>query len=259
MAIVPRTATLAENASATTITGTRPTDRVAGDLVVVSFHMSCTVAQFTGPGGSWVQWVAPTANFDSQIVAVYYQFDPASDPVGTSSGVAGRVTAICQAYGGVDPTTPSDVAPQISTATGTPLAVTSITTATNGARLVSGATINASTGTWTVPGGMTLVKAHTSGIGRGGVMGDETFATAGVTGTRSWVFSVGSLSMVGYLAALRPAPAATVSALARLTQPGRTWERRYRHPQMPPTVSAVAPAVPAEYAPIFPSQYGGYF
>src|SRR6266567_2631194 len=146
MTIVGRTAQVAETNSGTTVTGILPPDRQTGDLVIASFHMSTTVAAFTGPGGSWVQLVAPTANAANQIVAVYYQFDPGSAPVGSTSGVTDRQTCICQAYGGVDPTNPVDVAAAISTAAGTPLAVTGITTATDGARLVSGATVNASTG-----------------------------------------------------------------------------------------------------------------
>lgn len=205
MAIVGRTGTVNDTASATSITGILPTDRQAGDITIVSFHMGTTVANFTGPGGSWTQMVAPTANAANEIVAVYYQFDPGTAPVGSTSGAATRQTCICQAYGGVDSTTPVDVAAAITTAAGTPLNVAQITTVTNGARLISGATVDATNGTWTIPGTMTLVKQHTAGTGRGGAVADEVDAVAGATGTRTWQWSGPGLAMVGYLAALRPA------------------------------------------------------
>lgn len=199
--IVGRTATVVETASGTSVTGTLPSDLVTGDLVVASFHMSSTVVGFTPPSG-WTQFVAPTSNGVGSIVAAYYRFDPPGGPQGTASGT-GRQTVICQAYGGVDTATPIDVAATISTSGTSPLTVTQVTTVTNVARLLSGATIDASTGSWTTPPGMTSVKTHTSGVGRGGALADEIDATAGATGTRQWAFSV-SQAMVGYLTALRP-------------------------------------------------------
>lgn len=203
--ITGRTATVAESASATTVTGTRPADRQTGDYVIAHFSMSCTAAQFTGPGGSWVQLVAPTANAASETVAVYGMFDPSADPVGTSSAAAGRQTCIMQAYGGVDPTTPIDVAAATPTSGTLPVTISQVTTVTAGARLISGVTGDFSTGNWIGPPEMGLVKTQTSGIGRGAALADEVRPVAGATGSRQW--SASSLvAAVGYLFALRPAP-----------------------------------------------------
>ena len=246
--IVNRTATVAETASGTSITGTLPTDRVAGDLVIAQFSMTCTVAQFTGPGGSWVQIVAPTVdNGGLDTVAVYAMFDPPSAPTGTSSAAAGRQTCICQAYGAVDTGTPVDVA-AVTTIGTLPLTVTQVTTFTDGARLVSGTAANFSTGTWTFPAGMTPVANHTSGVGRGAGYADEVRATAGPTGTRQWTASTLQAS-VGYLFALRPAPAgggpaATVPTFVQPTRRrGAAPTRRGRLlPVVPAVVVSAGPA-----------------
>lgn len=209
--ITGRTATLAESASATSIAGTLPTDRQAGDVVVAHFAMSSTVANFTPPAAEWLQLVAPTADSAGvNTLAAYYAFDPSAAPTGTTT-VAGRQTCICQAYGGVNNSTPVDVAAQINTGAA-PLTISGITTVTAGARLLSGVVINASTGTFTQPTGMTLIKSHTSGVGRGGALADETPAGAGATGTRQWVWSGTSQGMAGYLTALRPATTGSATA-----------------------------------------------
>ena len=208
--IVPRTPTVAENSSATTVTGTLPTDRQTGDYVIAHFAMTSTVAQFTGPGGSWTQLVAPTDDGVGQIVAVYGMFDPGSAPVGTTSGAAGRQTCLMQAYGRVDQTTPIDVAAATPTVGTMPITVPQVTTVTAGARLIAGAVGNFSTGAWDTPPGMNMVVTHTSGVGRGAAIADEVRATAGATGSRQWSSSAGALVAAGYLFALRPATQPTV-------------------------------------------------
>jgi hypothetical protein len=204
--ITGRTATKAETASGTSITGDLTGIGVqTGDYVVAQFSMSCTVAQFTGPGGSWVQIVPPTVNSTSEIVAAYAMFNPGSAPVGTSSAAAGRQTCLMQAWSGVDPTTPIDVAAVLTSGT-LPLALTGVTTVTPGALLLSGTCADFSTGTWTFPASMTAVINHTSGTGRGAALAQETIASAGPTGTRTWTAST-LQACVGYTIALRPAPA----------------------------------------------------
>ena len=214
-----RTATVAENASATTVTGTLPTDRQTGDYVIAHFAMTCSVAQFGGPGGSWTQIVAPTANAASETIALYGMFDPPSAPVGSSSAAANRQTCIMQAYAGVHTTTPVDVT-AVTTAGALPLTLTQVTTATDGAKLLSGTCGDFSTGTWTFPAGMTAVANHTSGVGRGAGYADETRTTAGATGTRQWTAST-LQTAVGYLVALRPAGGvSTIDGTATLTGAG---------------------------------------
>lgn len=204
MAIVSRTPTVAENASATSVTGTLPPDRHGGDVVVATFHMDTSAANFTAPSG-WTQLCAPVASTAVKIIAAYYRFDPPSGPVGTTAGAAGRQTCICQAYGGVDTTTPVDVATVTATTATAPVTIGSVTTVTSGARLISAVTGDFTNGTWTPPAGMALVKTHTPGTGRAGAYADLT-VTAGATGTRAWTATVTTVALIGFLAALRPAP-----------------------------------------------------
>lgn len=206
--ISARTATVAESASATSITGTLPADIQSGDCAVAVFSMSSTVAQFTAPSG-WTQLAAPTIVATSKLVAAYYRFSPPSAPVGTTSGAADRQTAIVQAYSGVNTGTPVDVAAQITSGTGTSLALTGVTTATAGARLLSGVTADTASRAWVIPSGMTEVKQYSaSTTGRAGALADEVRTTAGATGTRTWSLSPSaSLGIVGFTVALRPAAA----------------------------------------------------
>jgi hypothetical protein len=211
--IVNRTATVAESTTGTSITGTLPADRQAGDLVVATFHMDTSVFNFAGPSG-WTVLCSATSNGSGQVVAAYYRFDPPSAPTATTAGAGGRLTCLCQAYGGVDTGTPVDAAAVTAVSATAPLTIGQVTTVTNGARLVSGITGNFSTVTWTQPTGMTLVKTNTSGVGRGGALADEARATAGVTGTRAWTASTTTAALAGFLAALRPATAVTPAAKA---------------------------------------------
>jgi hypothetical protein len=159
--IVGRTATVAENATlatATSMPGTFPADKQAGDIVIAVYGFSCTPAQFTGPGAGWTLAVTPTDNGSAEIVAAYYQFDPPSVPTGTqSSGVATRCTLIVHGYGGVDPNNPIDVAAAITTALGASLVANGVTTVTPGAKVVSGYMYDTSSRTVTIPAGMNLV------------------------------------------------------------------------------------------------------
>lgn len=206
MTITARTPTVAEVNPGTTVTGTIPPTAVTGDYVIAQFGMTCTVAQFTRPsaGDGWVEIVAPTANNNNaDIVAVYGMFNPTVAPAGTSSAATAKQTCIMQAWGGVDPTTPVDVAAATSNGI-LPLAITGVTTVTVGARLLAGVAADFSTGTWTIPGTMTLVANHTSGTGRGTVIAEEDRPTPGATGTRT--FTATTLqAAAGYVLALRPA------------------------------------------------------
>src|SRR5512144_43608 len=186
MAIVGRTATVVEQSSSQSVTGTLPSDRQSGDLCVAVFAMSSTTANFTGPAG-WTQIHTPTASGSTIMLASYYRFDPPGNPTGSTTDAASRQTAIVQAYGNVDSSTPIDVAAAVSTSTTTALTITGITTVTNGARLISGVCANTASRTWTEPASMTSVAEYSATTnGRAGALADEVDTTAGATGTRSW-------------------------------------------------------------------------
>lgn len=217
MTIGSRTSTVNESSSATSISGTLPTDRQAGDLAVVLFAIPGTAAQFTGPGGSWVQLAAPTDNGSGETLAAYYQFTPGSAPSASTAAAAGRCTAIVQSYSGVDTTTPVDVAAQITTGSAA-LTATGVTVATAGARLISGACIDTSSRPFVTPSGMTIVKQYgAASTGRALALADETRASAGASGTRSWdVTPTAALNAAAFVSALRPA-AVTFTATAAST------------------------------------------
>src|SRR3954470_5305948 len=206
--IVGRTATVAENATlatATSMPGTFPADKQAGDIVIAVYGFSCTPAQFTGPGAGWTLAVTPTDNGSAEIVAAYYQFDPPSVPVGTqSSGVATRCTLIVHGYGGVDPNNPIDVAAAITTALGASLVANGVTTVTPGAKVVSGYMYDTWSRTVTIPAGMNLVASYgAASVGRALAVADETDPTPGATGTRTWTYTpAGSLNQAAYVLAL---------------------------------------------------------
>jgi hypothetical protein len=208
MGFTARTATVVENASATSVTGTLPTDRQSGDLALVVFAVVGTPAQFTGPGGSWVQVVAPTDDGASggQTIAAYRQFTPGSAPTASTSASAGRVTAIMQSWAGVDTTTPIDVTAAVTTGT-MALAATGVTTATSGALLLSGTIADTSTRTLVTPSGMTSVAAYSAAsTGRALALASEARPTAGASGTRTWdVSPAAAVVAAAFVTALRPA------------------------------------------------------
>jgi len=220
MAITERTATVAESASATTITGTIPASSVAGDVLVAVFGLSCTVAQLTEPAAAWTQLITPNEfNAGIETFAAYYKVAVGSDagPTCTSSGAAGRITCLMQAYIGVDNVTPIDVAAVVTTNASTnALACTGVTTVTDGAMVISGITGDWSTGTWTAPTStlaLTLQKAHTSGTGRATALADGIKSPLGATGTETWSDTAAVLHEAGFVGALRPSVAAQASLI----------------------------------------------
>lgn len=225
MAITGRTATRAESASATSITGTIPTGTVAGDVMVVVFATSTASGSFVAPSAPWTQFVVPTT-FNVETLAAYYAVATGSDTAPTGGGTtAGRITALMQSYIGVDNVTPIDVAAAITTFGNvnglSSWALTGITTATDGAKVVSGISGDWATGTWTQPAGMSLVITHTSGTGRSAALADVDQASAGATGTKTWSDTAASgLAHAGFVGALRPSAAAGgVGATAQIFNP----------------------------------------
>jgi len=203
MAIIGRTATVVENASTLTITGTRPTDRVTGDITIATYVFSTTAA-ITGPSG----WTALFTQFTQGpiSIAAYYAIDPAADPTASYSGTAGRATVICQSYGGINGT-PIDVAAVLTGNQSTSLAANGVTTATPGALLISGYMADSSSRVPVIPSGMTQVATYSAAsVGRALSVAQEYRPTAGATGTRTWSLTPsGTFDEAAYVVALRPA------------------------------------------------------
>lgn len=207
MAITGRTATVVENAAASSITGSLPSDRQTGDFVVAIFGFTTTNA-ITGPAG-WTQLIAPTVingGAGPETLAAYYRFTPPAAPTASYTGTADNCSVICQAYGNVNPTTPIDVTPVISQAASTSLVETGVTIATAGARMLSTYITNTTSRATVTPAGMTLVKTYSaSSSGRCLALADEVRASTGATGTRTWTLSPSAtLEMAGFITALRP-------------------------------------------------------
>ena len=210
MAIVARTAsTPAENASAQTITATRPSDAVSGDLYIAFFAIPGTPAQFTPPA-TWTQVFAPIDTGAGETLGVYYKFSASADATASTSPSASRCTGFMQAWSGVDTVTPLDVVGTPQAVTATSIVLTAITIITANALLISCAAADTASRTWTIPSGMTVIKQYSHGtVGRALAAASETRA-AGTTGTRTWVFtSETSLARCGNNFALRPASAVT--------------------------------------------------
>lgn len=229
MTITARTATAAESPSATSVTATLPTGTTIGDVVVAFFTVPGTdVGQFTGPA-SWTNLFGPLLVADNNIIAAYYRVKDgswSSAPAASTSAAAHRTAATCQSYIGVNIHNPLDstVSSAATAPYGTSITIPGVTTATPGARLVSGAICDSSTDDFspTAPAGMTRI-ATTNGTadgiaGRGMSLADEVRAAAGATGNRTWSTGV-SLGHGGFLVALRPAK----SGPPRLSQPMRIW------------------------------------
>ena len=217
MAIVGRTPTVAESASATSIAATLPTDRQAGDLTVVVYSLT-NPGTVTPPAG-WTALFTPSGFGTSNTVmtAAYYQFSASSAPTISHSGSAGRITALAQAYGGGDAPTPVEVAAVVSQGTGTSLVATGVTTVTAGALMLSGYVADTSGSAATYPSGMTgVIQYAASGAGgRLAALAQESRASAGATGTRTWTTAGGtSLNMQAWTTALRPAVQSFTGTLA---------------------------------------------
>lgn len=205
MAITGRTPTLVENSSTQTITGSLPSDRQAGDLCVAFFAMDGT-GGWTAPSG-WTQILAPLLTSTStESMAIYYRYDPPVGPTLSHTSGAGRATAIVQAWGGVHPSTPIDATEVHATATGSSVNAPTLTTATNGAMLISSYIVNTSSRTPVTPSGMSNVQSYGGGgTGRLLSVAQETRATAGATGTRTWSYVTAStLGQAAASFALKP-------------------------------------------------------
>lgn len=219
MAITPRTATVVEGGTtATTVTGSLPSDRQTNDLTIAVFAFSATSsANWTAPSG-WTQFVAPVDNGFQEWIAAYYRFNPPSGPQGTST-VAGRMTVICQSYGGVNQTTPIDVTAVSTQQTSgvTSFAATGVNVATAGALLISACVWDTSSRTVVEPVSMTQEAEYSAGgltsTGRALSLAREVRASSGPSGTRTWSFNPTDVSLAGvaFVTAIRPMTSISLS------------------------------------------------
>jgi hypothetical protein len=220
VAITARTSTVVENASTTSITATLPTDRQYGDVIIAVFLSTATSGQFTGPSG-WTQVVAPQYGAAMGIGIYYFvhtEATPATAPVGTQT-TAGRMSALCQAWSGVNASTPIDMTPTTASTTATSITIPSVTTTVDDVLVLSAIVIDSSSATSTVPSGMTMVADASGGsVGRGGSLASVSQATAGASGSKTWTVST-SIGLVGVNWGLRPGGGA-ISTIGSVTAAG---------------------------------------
>jgi hypothetical protein len=209
------TATLYENAAATTAVVPVPAGVVAGE-VLVTVVAGSRVAQsdtLTGPAG-WTQIIVQPDSAVATIgdvIGLWYRVATGSEAGSytwtNSAATAGRIGGSMYRFSGVDTTTVLDVAASgagLSSTSGTTIDAPSITTVTDGAMLVSAGVAMTAGGSVSQPGSMLLIGT-TTGTGRRFTWATEVDPTAGATGVRTWTASGDSLQRAAVLAALRPA------------------------------------------------------
>ncbi len=206
--ITQRTATIAENSSTQSIAATLPSDRVNNDVTIALFSVPGTPAQLTAPSG-WTAVFAATDNGAAagETICAYWRINPPGNPTVSTTGTAGRATAICQSFGGVDTTTPIDIVGTINTPGGvTSITLAGVTTTKDGALLISVVNCDTSSRPFVHPSGMTNIQEYSAASnGRALVMDGEVRATAGATGTKTWSMNPSAtLPMAGVNFALRP-------------------------------------------------------
>jgi hypothetical protein len=200
----------AEQNGVTSLAVTVP-QQVAVNDVLVSF-ISVSGGAATLPPG----WSRHVSNVGSLAVE-YLDYLVITDPAvlaGLASSytwagfTSGRATGFMQPMSGVDNANPWDTAGTTGTHTGpgSTCVVTSLTTATPGAMLVSGCCGNAAVGLlWTPPPGFGFFAAST-GIGRGAAFATDLIQpAAGPSGAETWTWSQTGLEMRAVMGALRPA------------------------------------------------------
>ena len=147
-------------------------------------------------------------------LATYYKVAGGSEPADYAWGIsaAGNWTVGISTYRGVDNTTPIDVHAVQGNASSTSATAPTITTTVNNARLVAIYASKNGTPVAAPPGTMTERIDFSTAVGTttqaGLEMADETFATAGATGTRVATLSAATINL-GRLMALRPAVTTT--------------------------------------------------
>lgn len=215
MDIVVRTATVVEAGSSTagtvtSIAGSLPGDQQAGDFVIAALSVTAAANPTIPTPSGWTQLFTAINATTGEFFTAYSALAPGSPPTFTPSAAVNRATVEIQAFGGVDTTTPWDVAIQTtSSAATTTLVATGVTTVTPGAMLVSAATLQTSSRALNAPSGMTQDVTYAQAGGRALTVAHELRPTIGATGTRTWTWDATSLAAAAFVGALRPAPDAS--------------------------------------------------
>lgn len=198
--------------TSSTVTATFPVAQV-GDQIIVAATTNNT-ASITRPGGYVDVASEATGSAHTSVFRRTAAGGESSVTVSfpNSTGIA-RIVQVA-VYRNVDPADPVDASAS-ATAPGTsagPVTVNvpSITTTDVGDRLVfvgSALGLNPTTGTWTLPAGMSSrVAPETQPPDYSATIADQTLDTAGPTGAVSATYSVPNTGLIGITLALRAAP-----------------------------------------------------
>jgi Bacterial Ig-like domain len=190
--------------AAASITITKPTGTVAGDVLVACLALNGSQVAAGGVPAGWSP-IASNVAIANPHVFGYYRVAGSAEPADYRWTLSASVTsgAGIARYSGVSASTPLDgAASSASGAAASTATVPGVTTATAGAMLVGCMAMNSSstTNTITSPAGMT--EAWDIG-GKRHELADGVQATAGASGAKSWTFSA-AREWAGWLAALRP-------------------------------------------------------
>ena len=202
--------------SNTSVSLARPVGTMPGDVLIASIDIRGTPTISAPTGWTLVMSPAVRTTPIKHTKATYWHLVGAADPAtyGWTFSLSSSAAAILLAYGGVDPTSPIDIASnRTNTGITSPVNATDVTTTVNGAMLVALFGI-ADGASFTPPTGMTE-RADVSQASGGTTShvsaeaADELRPTAGPTGAsvtsvRSAI-STGNGYGIGQLIALRPA------------------------------------------------------
>ncbi|MET3204895.1 UNVERIFIED_ORG: hypothetical protein ABIB21_001689 [Arthrobacter sp. UYEF13] len=196
--------TLVNTTSTTSHTLTKPASAAAGQVCVASLALNGSTVSAAPTG--WTQFAAITSIANPHLYGYYHVMgssEPASYTWTTAGSVASGGGISC--YSGVNTTTPLDTTASVAasaTAASTG-SVPGVTTTTAGAMLVGAIAINSSNTTIAIAGPSDMAEVYDLG-GKRTELDDGLQATAGSSGSKSWVWSSGSLrEWAGWLVALR--------------------------------------------------------
>ena len=197
-----------------TVTVSRPTNTVAGDLLVAAYTIRDDVAgEITAPTTGWTQVRLDIYASKNLQTGIWYHTAAAGDPASwtwTSSVTTVNAIGAIAAYSGASGVDTSSVGKQPATPS---VLAPSVTASVAGARLVGVFTDNSNV-TMSTPAGMTTRRQSTT-TGSLVTLGvtDEALYTAGATGDRTAVLS-NKADSIGQLVALTPAVAPTASTIS---------------------------------------------
>jgi PKD repeat protein len=204
--VVGQSSQAVSTATVSTVTIGKPTDVVAGDLLVAQITADDAPSVTAVPAG-WATVVDPLVMGTSARVFVYFHVvgdtaEPASYSWGLSTPE--KWNAAIVGFRGVDTVSPFDTAPgtHVNAGTSTTLTVPGVTTATAGAVLIGGAGANNATVAVTEPTGWTeLVEGRSAQVTE---LAYRAEPAVGATGDATWRLGAAYMS-AGWLRALRPA------------------------------------------------------